>query len=142
MAAAPDGHGYWQVASDGGVFTFGSAVFHGRRGQIPLAAPVAGMAVNQSTGGYWLAVGRRGLRLRRPLPRRRLIQPPTVVGDDRGPYVHPGPGFARSLLLGQVGDGGSSTCPGGKTSTHPGSLYLPGKAESGDSGGSRPGSAA
>ncbi|MGH9083483.1 MAG: hypothetical protein ACRDWN_09075, partial [Acidimicrobiales bacterium] len=25
MAAAPDGHGYWLVASDGGIFAFGDA---------------------------------------------------------------------------------------------------------------------
>ena len=26
MAATPDGHGYWLVASDGGIFTYGDAV--------------------------------------------------------------------------------------------------------------------
>ena len=54
LAGAPDGQGYWEVASDGGVFTFGSATFHGGAGQAPLTAPVIGMAVDQSTGGYWL----------------------------------------------------------------------------------------
>jgi hypothetical protein len=29
MATTPDGHGYWLVASDGGVFTFGDATFMG-----------------------------------------------------------------------------------------------------------------
>ncbi len=29
MAATPDGQGYWLVASDGGVFSFGDAGFHG-----------------------------------------------------------------------------------------------------------------
>jgi hypothetical protein len=29
ITAAPDGKGYWLVASDGGVFTFGDATFHG-----------------------------------------------------------------------------------------------------------------
>jgi hypothetical protein len=29
MAATPDGKGYWEVASDGGVFTFGDAAFFG-----------------------------------------------------------------------------------------------------------------
>jgi hypothetical protein len=29
MAASPDGHGYWLVASDGGIFTFGDAGFYG-----------------------------------------------------------------------------------------------------------------
>jgi hypothetical protein len=29
MAATPGGRGYWLAAADGGVFTFGDAVFHG-----------------------------------------------------------------------------------------------------------------
>ena len=29
MAATPDGKGYWLVASDGGIFTFGDAAFYG-----------------------------------------------------------------------------------------------------------------
>ena len=32
MTAAPDGHGYWLVASDGGIFAFGSAKFFGSTG--------------------------------------------------------------------------------------------------------------
>ena len=29
IAATPGGHGYWEVASDGGIFAFGSAQFYG-----------------------------------------------------------------------------------------------------------------
>jgi hypothetical protein len=29
MAATTGGQGYWLVASDGGIFTFGNATFHG-----------------------------------------------------------------------------------------------------------------
>ena len=29
MASTPDGGGYWLVASDGGIFTFGDAAFYG-----------------------------------------------------------------------------------------------------------------
>ena len=32
MAATPDGKGYWLTASDGGIFTFGSAHFYGSLG--------------------------------------------------------------------------------------------------------------
>ncbi len=32
MAATPDGKGYWEVASDGGIFAFGDARFHGSDG--------------------------------------------------------------------------------------------------------------
>ena len=39
MAATPDGGGYWLVASDGGVFSFGNAAFHGSTGATPLTPP-------------------------------------------------------------------------------------------------------
>jgi hypothetical protein len=45
MAAAPTGNGYWEVAADGGVFTFGSLPFYGSMGGMALDAPVVGMAV-------------------------------------------------------------------------------------------------
>jgi len=43
MTSTPSGHGYWMVASDGGIFTFGDATFHGSTGAQRLAAPIAGM---------------------------------------------------------------------------------------------------
>jgi hypothetical protein len=46
--------GYWFVASDGGVFAFGAAAFHGSTGRLRLNAPVVGMAPDAGTGGYWL----------------------------------------------------------------------------------------
>src|SRR5688500_17525766 len=36
MASTPDGQGYWLVASDGGIFAFGNAGFHGSTGGIRL----------------------------------------------------------------------------------------------------------
>ena len=36
----PSGNGYWVVASDGGVFSFGSAQFYGSTGNIRLNSPV------------------------------------------------------------------------------------------------------
>jgi hypothetical protein len=44
MAAAPDGAGYWLVAADGGIFTFGDAPFYGSTGGISLDRPIVGMA--------------------------------------------------------------------------------------------------
>ena len=44
MAATPDGQGYWLVASDGGVFTFGDAKFYGSEGGKPLNKPIVGIA--------------------------------------------------------------------------------------------------
>ena len=52
MAAAPDGKGYWLVASDGGVFAFGSAGFFGSMGGKPLNSPVVGIAPTKTGAGY------------------------------------------------------------------------------------------
>ena len=44
MASTPDGGGYWEVASDGGIFAFGDARFFGSTGGVHLTKPVVGMA--------------------------------------------------------------------------------------------------
>jgi hypothetical protein len=54
MAATPDGGGYWLVASDGGIFTYGDAGFYGSHGGAPYGAPIVGMAANGTGNGYWL----------------------------------------------------------------------------------------
>jgi hypothetical protein len=43
MAATPDGQGYWLVASDGGIFTFGDAAFEGSAGAVSLNQGIVGM---------------------------------------------------------------------------------------------------
>jgi hypothetical protein len=48
IAATPDGGGFWLVASDGGVFNFGSDTYHGSMGIKPLNRPVAGIAASTS----------------------------------------------------------------------------------------------
>ena len=53
MAATPDGHGYWEVASDGGIFGFGDASFLGSMGGKALDAPIVGMAATPDGHGYW-----------------------------------------------------------------------------------------
>ena len=42
----PDGKGYWEVASDGGVFAFGDAGFYGSMGGKSLNAPVVGITAD------------------------------------------------------------------------------------------------
>ena len=42
--AAPQGLGYHEVASDGGIFSFGDAQFYGSMGGTPLNKPIVGMA--------------------------------------------------------------------------------------------------
>jgi len=53
--------GYWLVASDGGVFSFGNAAFHGSTGGLPLVKPVVGMAATPSGQGYWLVASDGGI---------------------------------------------------------------------------------
>ena len=45
--------GYWEVASDGGIFTFGTAGFYGSMGGKPLNAPIVGIAAAPTGKGYW-----------------------------------------------------------------------------------------
>ena len=54
MASTPSGNGYWEVASDGGVFTLGRAGFYGSMGGKSLHAPIVGMVATTDGGGYWL----------------------------------------------------------------------------------------
>jgi hypothetical protein len=54
MASTPSGDGYWLVASDGGVFTFGDADFFGSAGSTGVF-DVVGMARTPSGAGYWIA---------------------------------------------------------------------------------------
>jgi hypothetical protein len=61
MVGTPDGNGYWLVGSDGGVFTFGDAPFHGSMGGTRLNAPIVGMAVTPGGGGYWLVASDGGV---------------------------------------------------------------------------------
>ena len=66
MAATPDGGGYWLVASDGGIFSYGDAHFYGSTGSMQLNQPIVGMAATPGRRRV-LARGlrRRHLRLRR-----------------------------------------------------------------------------
>ena len=61
MAATPDGKGYWLVAKDGGIFTFGDAGFYGSAGALHLDAPIVGMAASPDGGGYWLVAADGGI---------------------------------------------------------------------------------
>ena len=61
MASTPTGHGYWIVASDGGIFTYGDAGFFGSAGNLPLNAPIVGMASTPDGGGYWLVAADGGI---------------------------------------------------------------------------------
>ncbi|MGH9164680.1 MAG: SpoIID/LytB domain-containing protein [Acidimicrobiales bacterium] len=53
--------GYWVLARDGGVFSFGAARFFGSTGAIRLNKPIVGMAATPSGRGYWLVASDGGI---------------------------------------------------------------------------------
>ena len=66
MAATPSGNGYWEVAADGGIFSFGDAAFHGSMGGTALNAPDRGHGRHAERQRLLGGGGRRrGVHLRR-----------------------------------------------------------------------------
>jgi hypothetical protein len=57
----PSFSGYWFVASDGGVFAFGHAHFHGSTGGVHLTRPIVGMAPTSDGNGYWMVASDGGI---------------------------------------------------------------------------------
>ena len=53
--------GYWLVGSDGGIFSFGAASFHGSMGGVALQRPVVGITPTANRQGYWLVASDGGL---------------------------------------------------------------------------------
>jgi len=54
-------HGYWLVGSDGGIFSFGTAAFHGSMGGTPLQRPVVAITPTSTGNGYWLVASDGGI---------------------------------------------------------------------------------
>ncbi len=61
MASTHDGKGYWLVASDGGIFSYGDATFFGSTGAIHLNQPIVGMSATPDGDGYWLVASDGGI---------------------------------------------------------------------------------
>ncbi len=61
VVGGPDGRGYWLDATDGGIFTFGSAQFYGSTGNLVLNQPMVGMAATPDGKGYWLVAADGGV---------------------------------------------------------------------------------
>ena len=56
MAATPTGHGYWLVGLDGGVFSFGDALYLGSLPGLHVAVKnIVGIDATPDGHGYWLA---------------------------------------------------------------------------------------
>ena len=61
IQGANGGSGYYEVASDGGVFSYGDAGFYGSTGSIHLNQPIVGMAATPGGRGYWLVASDGGV---------------------------------------------------------------------------------
>ena len=59
--AAAASSGYWMVASDGGIFSFGDAKFFGSTGAIKLNQPIVGIAATPTGNGYWMVATDGGI---------------------------------------------------------------------------------
>jgi predicted RNA-binding protein with TRAM domain len=57
----PHGAGYWLVAADGGIFSFGDAQFYGSTGAINLVKPIVGMSVTPDGKGYIMVASDGGV---------------------------------------------------------------------------------
>ena len=79
MAATANGGGYWLVASDGGIFTYGDAQFWGSTGGIRLNEPI--VAHDADARRERLLAGRAGRRRlhlrRRPVLGQRAVAAPS-----------------------------------------------------------------
>ncbi len=61
FSLGPAPRGYWLVGSDGGIFSFGAATFHGSMGGMWLQRPVVGITPTLTRGGYWLVASDGGI---------------------------------------------------------------------------------
>jgi ribosomal protein L24E len=105
MSPTATGLGYWLVASDGGIFTFGDARFYGSTGAKTLRAPIVGMTATPSGKGYWLVASDGGIftfgdaKFRGSLGAQNLAAPIagmiphgtgyTLIGEDGQIYPFP-----------------------------------------------------
>ncbi len=55
MASTPNGGGYWLVASDGGIFSFGDAKFYGSMGGQYTYGSVVSISSTSNKDGYWIS---------------------------------------------------------------------------------------
>jgi hypothetical protein len=110
MAATPTGRGYWLVATDGGIFGFGDARYHGSTGSIRLQRPIFAMAASPTGRGYWLTASDGGVfaygdaTFRGSAGNQHLLVP--VSGMTATPN---GRGYWLVTVLGQVYTFGDAT---------------------------------
>src|SRR5581483_11025095 len=145
----PTGKGYWLTASDGGIFAFGDAGFHGTAAARAAGKPapsVVGLLPTATGAGYWQVASEGGVfafgdaadlggvsSLNRPLVAMAALPAPAAaqVPDDvsiigagpgeagSGSDAGPGSGSGSGSGSGAGGDGGGSPAPPTTTTTTP-----------------------
>jgi hypothetical protein len=61
IASTGNNQGYWLVAADGGIFSYGDAQFYGSTGSIRLNKPIVGMTATSDGRGYWFVASDGGI---------------------------------------------------------------------------------
>lgn len=116
VVSTSTGRGYWQVASDGGVFSYGDAQFHGSLPGLDIkVSDIIGMARTPDDGGYWLVGSDGGVfafgdaafygsMAGRPMNAPVVAMAPTktgegywLVGADGGVFAFGDAGFYGSM---------------------------------------------
>ena len=134
-AYTPRHDGYWMVATDGGIFAFGSAPFEGSMGGRPLNRPIVGIAATPDGAGYWEVASDGGIfafgdaAFYGSTGGETLVRP--IVGMAATPDGH---GYWLVAADGGVfayGDAGSHGSTGGRITLDP----IVGLTATGDGGG-------
>jgi hypothetical protein len=136
--------GYQEVASDGGIFTFGDAGFYGSEGAKPLNRPIVGMAATPDGQGYWMVASDGGIFAfgdagfygsEGAKPLNRPIVGMAAISGTVASHAITDPGVPIETVYGSSGSFGgladTSVLPGGQsvsTDAVPGWGFLPGQA--------------
>src|SRR5258708_5397165 len=125
MAATPTGRGYWLVARDGGIFSFGDARFYGSTGSIRLNRPILAMAASPTGNGYWFVASDGGIfsfgdarfyGSTGASPPRTPVSGMAAIPDGRGYWLTTAGGqvyaFGDAKFAGDVGSGFAAPCIG------------------------------
>ena len=102
MAATTDGGGYWLVASDGGIFAFGDAVFYGSLGST--AAGIGTVGILAEGIGYWILSSAGGATAfaAPPVPASNVpVISQLPAGVDPAASTQPGAAFASACYSGE-----------------------------------------
>jgi len=104
--------GYWEVASDGGVFSFGDAQYYGSMGGQHLNAPIVTVAATPDGKGYWEVASDGGVF---------SFGDAQYYGSMGGQHLNAPIVTVAAFVVAQSQSASSGNGPGGTTTSQPGS---------------------